>query len=103
LLHNIDRILASYILDKEERLQFIKNIIAQFKTRESLKIPLENGSYLLMSKTSRTLKNLRRFPNSPFPLLSNLESFSNTIGSINEELLSYGLQTRERLEDHPDN
>lgn len=56
-----------------------------------------------MSKTSRTLKNLRRFPNSPFPLLSNLESFSNTIGSINEELLSYGLQTRERLEDHPDN
>lgn len=46
---------------------------------------------------------MKRYYNSPFPLLSNLEFFSNTIGQWNRTLLAYGIKTREKYGDNPDN
>jgi len=37
---------------------------------------------------------LRKYPQSPFPLLTNLERFSNTVGGWNTELQEFGIQSR---------
>jgi hypothetical protein len=42
---------------------------------------------------------MKRYEGTPLPLLSNLERFFSSLGALNEELLSYGISTRLKLND----
>lgn len=101
LLRNLDRILQKYHLSKEERTLQIEMIATQFSKKNFLKYPLDENAFLILSKNERKLKSLKRYEGSPLPLLSSLEEFSQTIGDYNEELLKYGIKTREKLHDNP--
>lgn len=61
---------------------------------------LDDKSYLILSIDDRNKSSSRRYPNSPFPLLSNIDCFIKTIGDWNSELSDYGLKTRRKLGDH---
>jgi len=100
LLRNLDRILQKYHLSKEERTLQIEMITTQFSKKTFLKYPLDENAFLILSKNERKLKNLKRYEGSPLPLLSSLEEFSQTIGDYNDDLLKYGIKTREKLHDN---
>lgn len=100
LIQNLDRILKSYDIKVDERKLHIANITAQFcNNRSFLKYPLDTNTFLILTKDERKVKHLRRFKNSPFPLLSNLEKFVNTVGSWNLELEAFGIKTRLKIND----
>jgi len=99
LLQNLDRILTNYHLPKEERTLQIKKIVEQFTNRTFLKYDLDGKAFLILCKDERKIKHLRRYENAPFPLLSSLEDFSCYVGQWNEELLQYGIKTREKNDD----
>jgi hypothetical protein len=100
LIQNLDRILKSYDIKVDERKLHITNITAQFcNNRSFLKYPLDTNTFLIITKDARKVKHLRRFKNSPFPLLSNLEKFVNTVGSWNLELEAFGIKTRLKIND----
>lgn len=64
-----------------------------------MKYRLDDQHYLLLTREERKIKQHKRYFNSPFPLLSNLEFFSNTLGEWNKSLLTYGLKTRVKNDD----
>lgn len=103
ILHDLNRILKHYIANPEERKLQVDQIILQYSRNSFIKYPLDAKAYLILSKDERNLLHKKRYSNSPFPLLSNMERFSKTIGSWNEELQLFGLKTREKLLDHSDN
>jgi len=103
ILRRLNAILRPYFPDKEARLNLIKTLLTQFENSSFLKYPLPDNHFLILSKTERKLKSLRRYEESPFPLLSNMENFSNNVGRWNEELLAYGIKTREKLNDLSNN
>lgn len=55
---------------------------------------------ILLTKDCRKVENLKKYKNSPFPLLSNIEYFSNSIGEWNSELLQYGIKARHKDKDY---
>lgn len=96
--------MENYYPDLIERQQLIHDLIHQFCDKPSLKYSLSNHSSLLLLKDEIKLSSLRRFEGSPFPLLTNIELFSSSIGGFNEELMSYGIKTRSKFGDptsHP--
>jgi hypothetical protein len=93
--------LKQYGLTEEERNLHIQAILSQFVKEQFVKYPLDDKSYIILSKNDRKLKNLRKYDKSPFPLLTNLEAFGNTVGQLHESLLKYGIKTREKLNDNP--
>lgn len=74
-------------------------MIHQFEGKASLKYVLTNNITLILLKDKRKLNSLRRFKDSPFPFLTNLECFSCSLGSWNQELLSYGIKSRLKFDD----
>lgn len=97
LLYNLNSILKPYIPDSSIRKLKISQIAHQFSKESFLKYPLSDSSYLILTKDERKVKSLRRYNESPFPLLSNLECFRNTISNWNSELLKYGIKSRSKL------
>jgi len=65
---------------KEERRNLITSIVTEFNERTFLRYRLPNESYLILTKDERKIKSLRRYEGSPMPLLTNLESFSSSVG-----------------------
>ena len=51
-------------------------------------------SIILLQDERDPKYRLRKFKNSPYPYISNLEYFSTSIGSWNKELASYGIKSR---------
>ena len=103
ILRTLNRLLKPYVSDVESRKGLIDLLVKKFEDRSYLKYELDNHKFLILSKDERKLNSLRRYPGSPFPLLRNLEGFSITTGEWNKELIEYGIQTREKLDDHESN
>jgi len=101
LLKDLNLILKSHLPDPVERRTLIRNLASQFKEKSYIKISLSENSHLILTKDERKLKNLRRYNDSPLPLLSNVEGFSNSIGAWNEELTAFGLHSRYKLNETP--
>ena len=95
--------LASYFVEEEARMLFITKLLARFERQVSLEINLTPCLKLILSRDSRDKNKHKRYYDSPFPFLVNMDCYSNTIGEYNSELLSFGLQTREKLDDHSNN
>lgn len=103
LLQKLNNMLAIYFVEEEARMLFINKLLARFERSSSLEISLNPSTKLILSRDTREKNLKRRFPDSPFPFLVNMDCYSNTIGEYNEELLQYGLHTREKLDDHINN
>lgn len=97
LTENLELILTKYPLTVEEREIHLKRIIRLYTAHGKLRYRLDESSYLILSIESRETQKSKRYPKSPFPLLSNVEVFSTSIGSYNEELLSHGIKSRGKL------
>jgi len=100
LLKTLTRILTSHGIKGEEQKLHLTSITSQFRDKVELQYHLDDRSFLVLSKDIRSMNRLRRYRNSPFPLISNLEVFSNSLGSWNTELLDYGLKTRYKTGDY---
>lgn len=95
----MERILRNYIKEEEEIKILLENLISSFSKRTTLKYSINDKTYLILSKDERKVSHLRRYKDTPLPLLSNLEEFSNSPGEWNESLLEYGLKSRLKLKD----
>lgn len=73
--------LKSYIPDIKERKSMIKGIVKQYESKGLFKHILDDHTSLILVKVEREeLSQLRKFTDSPFPYLSNLECFTNSVG-----------------------
>jgi len=88
---------------RSERDQFIKSLLKQFESKNYLRHFLPDNTSIILQKDERKLNRLRRFDQSPFPLLSSIEYFSNSVGKWNEQLMNYGIKSRTKLGDLPSN
>jgi len=86
--------LIPYYPVKESRTCLIKDILHQFVQKSEYKLSLDRDTSIFLKKDLRGINHLRRFENSPFPLLSNIELFSSTPGEWNKSLGQYGLKVR---------
>lgn len=101
LLRDLKKILRLHIKDHILLRIVLEDIVLKFTKESYLKYSLSNDSYLILSKDVRGPSWKRRYPDSPFPLLSSVETYKNSIGSWNEELKLYGLKSRLKLHDQP--
>ena len=99
----MDGILKNHVPLPEAREALIKKLVLSFRNKATLKYALDNTTFIILTKDERKLQNLKRYSNSPFPLISNLGLFSNSIGEWNKSLSDFGLKTRERYHDHSSN
>jgi len=90
---------SSSCLTEKELNSTLSSILNAFNNTQYLVHPLDNTTYLVLSHDSRDVSNKKRFKNSPFPFLSSLEEFSNTIGDWNEELEVFGIKARKKYGD----
>lgn len=96
LLKNLSKILKDYYPDPLTRRRVVKDIAHQFDMKPHVEYSLTNQVTLLLSKDERNLTKLRKYKDSPFPFLSNMELFSNSVGSWDEELQKYGIKSRSK-------
>lgn len=101
LIKNLDFILKSYYPYGFDRRKVLTEIVTRFEQAGSLRYSLDSQTSLILLKDDRRLNHLRRFQDSPFPLVSNVEYFCNSVGGWNEELLSYGIKTRSKSATSP--
>jgi len=86
---------------RSERAPFILSLLKQFESQNYLRHFLPDNTSIILHKDERQLNRLRRFEQSPFPLLSSIEYFSNSVGQWNTDLANYGIKTRTKLGDLP--
>ena len=86
--------LIPYYPDKESRTLLISDMLRQFVKKSEYKLSLDRETTIILKKDLRGISHLRRFDDSPFPLLSNIELFSSTPGEWNKTLGQYGLKVR---------
>ena len=101
LLRDLKKILRLHIKDPILLRIVLEDIVLKFTKESYLKYTLSNDSYLILSKDVRGPSWKQRYPDSPFPLLSSVETYKNSTGSWNEELKQYGLSSRLKLHDYP--
>lgn len=100
LTRNLERILKNCGVPGVEIPVHVEAILKEFTTNgRFLKYSLNLNSYIILTKDERTIQHLRRYRKSPFPLLSNIERFSNTIGRWNDELMKFGIKSRAKYDD----
>lgn len=99
LLPDLRRILKKYYPDREIRETILKEIISKFQRMTELKYQLNTEASLILRRDERKPSWKQRYYDSPFPLLSCVERYQNSIGCWNEELKSYGLQSRSKFND----
>jgi len=90
---------TSSCLTEKELNSTLSSILNAFNNTQYLVHPLDNTTYLVLSHDARNASNSKRFKDSPFPYLSSLEEFSNTIGDWNEELEYFGIKARKKYGD----
>lgn len=89
-------ILKSYIPDKLELKTKIQEIADIMSGTNFHLYELDSKTSLIFVKDERDLKNLKRYNESPFPLLSNLEWFCCAPGTWDQSLQDYGIKTRSK-------
>jgi hypothetical protein len=72
--------LKSYGIKSTQRNERIKEIAFLFDNKSYLKYSLDSNLEVILTKDMRDLTKVRKYEDSPFPLLSNLEIFGNTLG-----------------------
>lgn len=77
----------------------MNKLLVKFEKETSLKYALNSTCSLILSKDERQVSKLRKYHSSPLPLLSSISVFRSSIGSYNDELLEYGLQSRVKVND----
>lgn len=90
-----------YYPEKIERRSILTDLILRFEEKSSLHYSLPDSSSLILTKDERSLNHLRRYKDSPFPLLSNIELFSCSVGDYHKDLLLYGLKIRLKAGEDP--
>lgn len=77
--------LKTYIPEIKERKSLIKGIIKQFEKETIFKHILDvNTSLILIKDERKELTQLRKYKDSPFPYLSNLDCFNNSVGGSSD-------------------
>jgi len=95
-MKHLEQMLSQYFPEPSIRKAKLKEILTQLKGKTSLQYPLSETHSLILSKNERRLNRLRKYENSPFPLLSNLTFFSFSVGEYNTALQQYGIQSRNK-------
>lgn len=90
-----------YVPEIETRKTLVQHLVDEFHDRGFLKYQIDEKHFLILTREAKKIKSLKKYPGSPLPLLSNLESFSNSPGNWNEELLEFGIKTRGKPWDNP--
>jgi len=77
LIQVLEKILTQYLQDSNPLnvSYHLKEILKEFGHKSYLKYKLDSGSYLILTKDSRKIQSYKRYYDSPFPLLGNLEVF----------------------------
>ena len=96
LLKKLDQLLQKEIADLSRRQTLIKDLLNQFKTKSTLIYSLSDNTSIILLKDESKLNRLRRYVDSPFPYLSNIEFFSSSVGDWDSELKQYGIKTRNK-------
>jgi len=91
--------LLPYYPIKSERSDLIVELIKQFAGKLEIKHKITHEITLILKKDERGLNGSKRYFNSPFPLLTNVEWFSCSLGEWNKDLGSYGLKVRLKRND----
>jgi len=99
LLKHLDLLLKSSFPDSLDRQSVKENLLKKLETKDFVRLKLPNKTSLILTKDERKLKNLHRFSDSPFPLLSNIEFYSSSLSEWNTELLKYGIKARHKHKD----
>jgi hypothetical protein len=103
-MRNLERILKHYESCSDTRHRLINRLLLEFEAKGSLRYSLSPTHSLLLTKDERKCKGLlRKYENSPFPYLSNVEYFCTAPGDYNTTLLSYGIKARTKLGESPSN
>lgn len=97
----MNRILKPYLSNSISRKTTIDEILLQYKQVEkSLIYHLGSEYSRILRKDERKPSWKKRFPDSPFPLLSSIQCYKNSVGSYNKELLKYGHKHRLKSGDY---
>jgi hypothetical protein len=80
LIKNLDFMLKAYYPDKATRKSLVKELVNQFEDKTSLSYSLPDKTSLILLRDERKLNRIRRYEESPLPFLSNIESFSSSVG-----------------------
>lgn len=94
LIKHLDFLLKEYIHEATARKILRQEILLQFEKHSFYTYRVSDQVTLILSKDSRIIQPHRRYKNSPFPFLTNVSYFSNSVGSWNKELLEYGITSR---------
>lgn len=89
-------ILTSYYPARKERKELVSDIIQKYESKSSYIYPITSQTSLLLSKDERRIRRIRKYKQTPFPLLSNLEIFSSLAGDWDPELQKYQIQSRQK-------
>jgi hypothetical protein len=103
LLHQLDLLLRASFPSSLDRKEIKDFLIKKLDRGPQVKYTLPTKEVLILSKDQRSLGKIRKYHNSPFPLLSNIEYFSNSIGGWNTELRQYGIKARHKYGDNSEN
>lgn len=93
---NLNTLLKNYYVNGIERSQKIKDIVTSYEGRSSLHYQINEHTSLILDKNERRINRLRKYRDSPFPYLSNIELFSITVGDYDTSLEEYGLKIRSK-------
>jgi hypothetical protein len=80
LLPKLDLLLKESFPSSLERTKVKKSLLKKLEKYPSVKINVTNKTVIILTKDCRKVNNIKKYKNSPFPLLSNIEYFSNSIG-----------------------
>jgi hypothetical protein len=81
LLKELTKILKTYNLSPDEILIHLEDIVREFSKGGYYKHRIDKKAYLILCLDERKLTKLRRYIDSPYPLLSNVVLFRNCVGS----------------------
>lgn len=99
LLKELDLLLKDSYPIYQERKKMKESLILKLKKSPSVRTLLHDNSSLILLKDERRLNRLRKFYDSPFPLLSSASYFSNSVGDWNKELYKFGIKARYKYKD----
>jgi hypothetical protein len=99
LLPVLDEFLSLLYPDSSLRKCKIKEIVADFQNKKIMMYRLDGDSYVILTHEERNLPPYKRYINSPFPYISNLDKFRSSVGEFNEELENFGITTKTKYKD----
>ena len=80
LLKQLDYMLKHYIPESDKRQSLMKELVEQFQGKPIIRYTLSESISIYLIRDGKQLNRLRRYIDSPFPLLSNVEFFVCSVG-----------------------